>query len=217
MHIILISCILGILLSSCKKDEDTDLQISGTVSDPETGAGVAGASVTLESKDLSGSTFNNTFMQVDQQSTASDGGYDFVFQRRTSAEYRLTATKTGHFGYESIINPDALNDGPYTENIALPSRAWFSIHITNVSPFDGNDELVYQLTMGYPSNCPENCCGGTIHTFNGMNVDTVITCLGYGNSTLTWTAISTKDGVPQTFTNQTSLTPYDTTSVDFNY
>lgn len=209
--------LLSILLSSCKKDPNNTLSLTGRITDPVSGNGIQNATVTLRSQDLSGGTFTSTFVTAARATTDASGNYTLQWDKRTSAEYRLEGNKSGHISYQESINPDVFNNGiEQTRNFGMPSLAWITVRIKNVNPFDNADEVIFQLTGGY-QDCGSTCCSGMPVSYNGINVDSLSTCQVYGGSSITWQAIVTKNSITNTLSNGAVAVPFDTTVIEVNY
>lgn len=211
----LILCFTSVLIS-CRKQKNIEYTLKGTVEDPNGNSPVSGAQVKLLVNKINGGSFNSAFETVATTTTDASGNYSFTFNRENATAYKITYTRQYHFGSELEINPDNLSED--TDNIYdfdMPSMAWLRIHITNTTPFDANDEIDFQITDG-AYNCGA-CCGTSIHTFTGMNVDTTIYCLNDGNHNVTGTGFYTKNGAGSTTSQTVYAQAYDTTDIVINY
>ncbi len=212
-------CLLafGCCLGACNKNKKATYTIKGQVTDGTLGSGVAGATVLLQVKEVSGGTFNNSYKTLESITTDGNGNYSFTFDRVNAVDYKITVSKNLHFGEEDVINPDDLStDSENTRNYTMRAMAWVRAHIKNVNPDDPNDKVIYQLTSG-AYDCGSTCCGTTPHEFDGMTVDTSFVCLNDGNHDVTGTGFVTKNGQNSTVNQTVFLTPFDTTDLIINY
>lgn len=217
MRFLIIVLLCSLALLSCKKEEKSNLTIEGRVVDPNSGNAVGGVTVDLKAQEVSGGTFNSNFVTIATRQTASDGRYNFNFERSNASAYRLEFNKANYFEEVIDINPDNLSaDQSNTYDVEINAMAWYSIHITNSNPFDGNDSLIYQLTEGN-INCSNPCCSGDLKYFEGTTVDTTLTCLLYGSAYAVFNAFAIKNGNSIPYSDSIYCPPGDTGFYQLNY
>lgn len=216
LKVVLVIVCSALVLSSCRKQKNIEYSLKGNIVDPNGNTPVSGVQVKLLVNKLDGGNFNSAFETIASTTTNANGDYTFTFNRENATAYKITYSRQFHFGSELEINPDDLNeevDNIY--NFDMPSMAWLRIHISNTNPFDANDEIDFQISDG-AYNCGA-CCGTSIQTFTGMNVDTVVYCLNDGNHNVTGTGFYTKNGVGSTTSQTVYAEAYDTTDIIINY
>ena len=206
--------VLIILLSTCKK-EDLELYITGNVSDPNQMMTVAGASVVLSGKELSGGTFNNNFNTIASTATNGNGDFEFQFERRTISQYRIRVTKEGYFEKNILITGDAVQpDVTYNVNIESIPKAYYKLRLENSNPFDDTDRITYRNTN---AELACNCCNDQNVTILGMAVDTTYTCIHEGASWLKYFYEVEKNNNTNSFIDSVYLIPFDTTANHITY
>lgn len=205
---------LIILLSTCKK-EDLELHLTGNISDPNQMTVVAGASVVLAGKELSGGTFNNNFNTIASSVTNGNGHFVFQFERRTISEYRIRVTKDGYFEKNILITGDAVQpDVTYNVNIEAIPMAYYKLRIENTNPFDDSDRISYRNTNA-DLDC--SCCNDQNVTMIGTTVDTTYTCVHEGAQWLKYYYEVEKNSNTNSTIDSVYLLPFDTTANHITY
>ncbi len=216
-YLLFVLLALGLSLSACKKNKTATYTIKGQVTDGNLGSGVAGATVLLQVKEVSGGTFNGNYRTISTKLTDGSGNYSFTFDRVNAIDYKISVSKSQHFGTEEVINPDNLStDSDNTKNYSMNAMAWIRVKLKNVNPDNANDVIIYQLTSG-AYDCGSACCGSTAHEFEGTTVDTTFVCLNDGNHDVTGTGFVTKNGQNSSIDETVFLVPFDTTDLIINY
>lgn len=192
------------------------ITIQGTATDSRSGSPLAGVTVSLKVKEVSGGTFSNSFTTISSTTTSSSGAYSFTFENRTAAEYKLVTTKSLYFSKEQVKNPDHLStSNPNTWNAVMDPQAWYNINIVNASPYDSFDEIIYQHTEG-TTNCA-GCCSPNAITYTGMAVNETIDCMLIGDTWLKFQWLVTKASGSVLFMDSVYCTSGDTTYYSLNY
>jgi len=206
--------VLIILLSTCKK-EDLELYITGNVSDPNQLTTVAGASVVLSGQELSGGTFNNNFNTLASTTTNGNGHFEFLFERKTIAQYRIRVTKEGYFENTILITGDAVQpDAVFNVNIEAIPKAYYALSLENTSPIDDDDRISYRNTNA-DLDC--SCCNNQTITMLGTAVDTSYTCVHQGAKWLKYYYEVEKNSNTNSFIDSIFLMPFDTASNHVTY
>lgn len=209
-----ILCVLIILLSTCKK-EDLELHITGNVSDPNQLTMVVGASVVLSGQELSGGTFNNNFNTLVSTTTNGNGHFEFLFERKTIAQYKIRVTKEGYFEKTILITGDAVQpDATYNVNIEAIPKAYYEIHLENVNPIDDLDRISYR-NINADLEC--DCCNNQTVTLFGITIDTSYICVHQGAKWLKYYYEVEKNSITNSLVDSIFLTPFDTISEHVEY
>jgi hypothetical protein len=203
-------------VTSCKKEEENNkLNIGGRVVDYTTGVGVSGATVKLAQKVLDGGTFSNIFQPVATVSSASNGSYNFAFERNAASEYRIEVEKDSYFGATQFINPDDVTiGGAFTSNLPIAPMAWARWTITNTNPIDNNDYVSFQY-LNASFDC--ECCTLDEVEFTGTSVDETEKCLLIGNYNLKYRYVVYKDTINYSQIDSVICAPFDTTNIVIQY
>ncbi len=218
-RLLLLSFSLALIISiiNCKKKNDVKLiTIPGNIFDENANTNIQGVTVKLQSQEVSGGTFSNSYNTIESSTTDANGNYSFEFENRNPVSYKIIVTKNGYFGIEDIFNPDNIStETTNTKNYSLFSQSWFTINIKNTTPFDNTDEILYHNLSGI-NNC-STCCNGSFSTYTGTNIDTTITCPLYGSQYIVFEYFVTKDQIISGFKDSVYCTPTDTAFYQLNY
>ena len=200
---------------SCKKNTENMIDLTGVVSDEINSFPINGVSVLLEIKPFGGTSFSNSFDELETTITNTNGEYYFSFQNSNAVEYRLTFSKQGCFTEQLIINPDQLS---LSENnnidVSIFSSSYLILNVSNNLPFNNNDELILSTTL-ISSNI--GTCFNSIVTMLGSSVDTTIACEIYGNQMVEFDYFVTKDNFTSSFSDNVFCGAGDTLYKYINY
>ena len=211
---IVIAC-LFLLICSCQKKSDNIIDISGVVSDKLSPLPIGQVDVLLEIKPFGGATFSNSFEELEVTQTNLSGEYNLSFQNSNAVEYRITYSKLGCFSEQELINPDQLSlEDINFINATMYSSSYLVLNVVNSSPYNNNDELVLNTSLESSSI---GSCFNTIVTLLGTNVDTTIACQIYGNQTVDFEYIVTKDNFTTAYSDAVYCEPGDTIYKVINY
>ena len=215
MNKILIVILSLVMLSSCNKNNDNMIELTGVVSDEINSSPVDGLSVLLEINPFGGNSFSNSFEEIETTNTNLNGEYLFSFQNSNAVEYRLTFTKQGCFTEQLLINPDQLS---LSENnnidASIYSASYLVLNISNNLPYNNDDEIVFSTTL--ISSNVGSCFDGIV-TMLGSSADTIIECEIYGNQMVEFDYFVTKDNFTNSFSDNVFCIAGDTLYKYINY
>ena len=204
-----------VMLSSCNKNNDNMIELTGVVSDEINSFPVDGVSVLLEINPFGGNSFSNSFEEIETTNTNLNGEYLFSFQNSNAVEYRLTFTKQGCFTEQLLINPDQLS---LSENnnidASIYSASYLVLNISNNLPYNNEDEIIFSTTL--ISSNVGSCFDGIV-TMLGSSVDTIIECEIYGNQMVEFDYFVTKDNFTNSFSDNVFCVAGDTLYKYINY
>lgn len=201
IHLFICICLSGFI--ACKKDS-VKTDVTGIVVNTGSTTAVAGALVELLQTDANciacqGSSILNT-------TSDSKGGFTFNFKAQAGYNYTIKASKNLYYN-NAGSGGVAVNNGQKNNiTVSITPYAWLMLHVKNVSPFGGGD----QIGIGGLSGSP-------IQLF-GSNIDTVFTGLPVNGSTsvsIYWTVI--KNNVTNTYSDNKYCPAFDTTAYTINY
>ena len=196
------------MIFSCKKNADNTIDVSGFVTDRINSLPIENVDVLLEVKDVGGTTFSNTFNQIETAKTNTNGAYEFSFQNRNALEYRFTFSKDGYFSDQTLMNPDLLFvDQVNTIDFDIYSSSYLLLNLKNNSPFNANDQVI--LTADLISSVVGSCFTNIL-TMTGATVDTTIQCQVYGNQMVKFDYFVTKDNFTYSYTDSVFCSAGDT-------
>ncbi len=199
---------------SCKKENNSEVTISGTISD--SAGAIAGANVDLSVKEISSGTFSSSFNELYSGTTGSDGKYSHTFTPGNPIEYKIEVLADNRFDEELIINADDVQRGTNNVyNFNLRPQAWYRVNIKNTIPFDSTDLLQYQISSSQES-CP-GCCNNLVRLFEGDVVDTTLKCMTTGNQMLKVNWVVTKNSIIQSYSDSVFCATGDTGIINLNY
>jgi hypothetical protein len=205
-----------VCILSCNKEEQASISISGTVTDKYNGQAASGVSVEVSAQELSSGTYSSAYNRIFTTTTDASGNYSQTFDAPNAIEYKMEVSKSELHTSERIINPDSWSKtNNNLEDFTIAGKAWFRVHIKNVSPWDTLDRVVYQTNADHPE-CPA-CCNNNHIDITGLFIDTVLTCETYSNQVIDVSYIVTKHFVPTTYTNSITTVAGDTVSMNVHY
>lgn len=176
---------LLVFSASCRKVDDIELTIRGTVTDYRNSAGVGGVTVKLDEQVLQGGTVSSAFTNAAQTVTASDGSFELVFPRENALLYRITLSKEGYFNRQTEVNPDNVRPNlPHELDQVIIPRATLVMKFINENP-ESEDDLIRFRKLNALFDCV--CCNNEFIDLHGAAVDTTLTCELYGDYKLTYT------------------------------
>ena len=196
------------LFFSCRKNADTRIDVSGSISDRINNSLIDNVDVLLEVKDVGGTTFSNSFSTLETTKTNGNGSYEFSFQNRNALEYRLTFSKEGYFTDHKLINPDLLQvDQVNTIDFDIYSSCYLLLNLNNTFPFNGSDEIILNADLISSS---VGSCFTNIVNMVGANADTIIECQVYGNQMVKFDYFVTKDNFTNSYSDSVFCSAGDT-------
>ncbi len=204
-----------LMFLGCKSDSDNELIIQGVAHDSRQNIRIENATIKLSRQVLSNGTFNSSFELVEEQQSTSDGGFLFEFDRKNVVEYKIETSKSDYLSRTILINPDLVKPGEiFFEGIEMISLATVNVRLKNDSPFDVEDEIIFQNVN---TNYDCDCCDNSIIVLGGMSVDTSITCSIYGDTWHRYLYTVTKDGSSETLIDSIFCNALQETSFEINY
>ena len=196
------------MIFSCKKNSDNTIDVSGFVTDRINSFPIENVDVLLEVKDVGGTTFSNTFTQIETAKTNANGAYEFSFQNRNALEYRFTFSKDSYFSDQTLMNPDLLFvDQVNTIDFDIYSSSYLLLNLKNNSPFNANDQVILNADL---ISSVVGSCFTNIVTMTGATVDTTIQCQVYGNQMVKFDYFVTKDNFTYSYTDSVFCSAGDT-------
>jgi hypothetical protein len=166
-------------VTSCKKNDDKMLIVSGKVGSGQTGLALEGVSISLEKKSVQGSTYSAAYTTAATAVSDGVGQFELTFPRENFSEVRLTASKPGYLTRYFPISLTALSpETPVITLLDIFERSQVNVNINSVAPFDQGDKLNFTF-IRTAFDCA--CCKDGWQSFDAANLDTSLNCLVYGN------------------------------------
>jgi hypothetical protein len=183
--------------------------IQGTVTDPNQGIPVQGATVRLSAQELSNGTFSSSYATLATTTTSSSGTYSFQVSNRNIVDYKIEVSKSNYFEVEETFSPESMSPEIInTRNYSVLPQGYANFHISHTTPHDSTDSFIYQNVAGY-LQC-STCCNHDIISLPGENVDTTYTCMVYGHTYLKYNYFVTENQSVTTVTDSIFITSFDT-------
>ena len=172
--------VLGFFFAtSCKKNDNKLLIVSGKVGSGQTGLALQGVSISLEKKSVQGSTYSAAYTTAATALSDGAGQFELTFPRENFSELRLTASKPGYLTRYFPISPSALSpETPVITMIDIFERSKVEVNINSVEPFTPGDKLNFTF-IRTAFDCA--CCKDGWQIFDAVSLDTSLNCLVYGN------------------------------------
>ncbi len=212
---VLLILLLSVAFGSCKKKNLLEQSITGTVTNFNSGQGVASAKVTIKARVIEGGIIHSNFSDLVTGYTSADGTFDLNFDKINAAEYRVEVSHASYFTTIASVSTDAVNGAnPYNINIGVGSQSAVSVHFFNEEPVDSSEKFSY----GYKgAELPCNCCTKEVITFIGP-ADSSISCNVYGEKYFTYSYTIVAAGKPITqVIDSAYCTAGQTTQININY
>ncbi len=194
-----------VLFTACKKDKTTS--VNGTVVDATRSlSGVSNATVYLQ--ESSGGLFCFSCLPYTIATYNADamGHFSFSFEAKKGSSYSLVGSAPNYF---SSIGTDYTSLNKNTKNnieVELRPVAWLKLHLKNITPFDGSDQIGISGDM---EGVPEQ--------YYGMSVDSICFFKVSGNSNVRigWGVI--KNGIQTNYLGLVYCPRFDTIAYNINY
>ncbi len=201
---------------NCKKPVSVDYKIFGTLSDSQSNDPISGAYLVLSAQILDAGTFNNSYQTLESVSTDSNGYFEFNIEKQTFNSIKVTFEKQLFFSGEVIFSPESVDPKSGLEVLeSLDPMAFVNLNLRNISPINEQDELAFRYISAYFPDCI--CCNNDFRYFDGMDVDTVISCAVVGNSQLDYNYIVTKGGGSSNLQGGEFIESFQTVEIEINY
>lgn len=203
---------------SCNKNRDNMLDISGNVLNAMNQQPIEGIEVSLEVKDLGGSSFSNSFTQIETTFTGTYGDFEFSFENRNAIEYRLIFSSDIYYSKTISINPDDLdleNINKFDEEIY--SRSYLRVNVANVNPFNSADQFALNFNNLIAESPGPGSCLTNIVSLTGNVTDTTFECELYGDQTVEYEYFVTKNNITTQYFGSVFCPPGDTSNTYINY
>lgn len=202
-------------LIACNKNNESDLRIQGRVADSRNNSGLGNVEVTLEEQVLADGVLNASFQQAAQVSTASDGSYELVFERKNALVYRVEYERNGYFDRTIEINPDDVRPGePVTRNLAMVPEAFFEVRLWNTGGNGMESELRFRNLDG---NFGCACCTTDWVVIDGTTADTSFTCALHGDFMMHFTYEIMQPGFDTTIVDSVFCPAFQTSAVTIEW
>lgn len=207
---------LLIALLACKKDKSVTITFEGTVTDGVNGGGVSDVAVTLSYQAYEGGVASSAFTSAGTLYTNANGWYSFTFKKPAAIKYKIVLSRNAYFGITQEMNPDNFTtEHNNTLNYTLYPSATFHIGIKNQTPFNSQDQIVFQY-IGENTGCP-TCCNNLLKTFTGTAVDTSLTCLRQGDNYVKFQWLVTKNSLTNLYSDSVLCPKGVVTTYQINY
>lgn len=202
-------------LFACNKNNESDLRIEGRVADSRNSSGLGNVDVNLEEQVLADGVLNASFQQASQASTASDGRYELVFERKNALLYRIEYAKSGYFGRTIEVNPDDVRPGEtVTRNLVMTPEAFFEVRLWNTGGNGSESELRFRNLDG---NFGCACCSTDWVVIDGSTADTTITCSLHGDFMMHYTYELLQPGLDTTVVDSIYCPAFQTSAVTIEW
>jgi hypothetical protein len=207
--------VLTIMPTACKKDIFKN-EISGYVKEAGTGKPLEGVEVALFSAcygrnlNQAGSCPNGD-TKLYKTTTSPAGYYCIRYDKyRNDEKYFMAFNNGKHFLEEYAIPDKTKNKLTYSPNLLAPAKVL--LHIKNVNPYDGYDQIIV-FASDYDSNQ-----SSFDFYFKGMSIDTIFGPLNItGNKPRDLYFNITKNGIVSVKKISVNVEGFKTTTIDVNY
>lgn len=215
MKKILIITLVAVAVFSCKKDPKT-ISISGTVTDTYLNTPVSGVKVTLQANGVVEGVYNSSYVTIGTYTTDASGNFDFIVDESAYDSFRFSFLKSGYYYSQEVVSGSLISpEQPYNHEFDFSSIAVVRLHIRNSAPVDNNDKLTISFTNN-PIDA-SGCCSSIPKVFEGMNIDTTVSCNSVGGFNLLLFSTIAKNNSSSSFTDTLYTIPSDTLDVDIFY
>jgi hypothetical protein len=211
----LIAIGISVLFLSCKKEPKTIL-FGGTVSDTYQHSVVQGVLVTLQANGIVDGIYNATYVTIATATTDASGSFNFEIEESAYDAYRITLQKDGYYLSQMVVSSANISpESPYNSSFTIASKATVSLHLKNVTPFNGYDTIRFLFLNNPVSDF--DCCSSISRSIGGMTVDTTITCNSVGGFGLVLFRTVVKNDISASRADTIFTVPSDTVVFDVLY
>jgi hypothetical protein len=200
---------------SCKKNEDNNFYLQGSVVSGADQQPLANTQVTVKKQVIESGVYGSAFTTAASALSPASGSYNLKWPMETFAALKLIAEKDQYITREISLNVSSFSAGnTVTQNVILQPEAFVEVHIQNNELTDPSDELLFTFTNAQ-FDC--YCCKNEWRTFQGTNVDSTFQCKLYGE---TWLKYQTQVQTPtfDTIINDSVWCPaFQTTTLNVSY
>ena len=201
---------------ACKKESVGQLRVDGKVTDSRNGTGVSSARVNLNEQVLEGGSFSSAFSQAGTSTSASNGSFELVFDRRNAVSYELEVLKEGYFDKVYTINPENVTTtGAYTKNVLFTPIATLQTRLVNTSPLNGNDRIRFRYLNANFDGCA--CCDNEFVVIDGTSVDSILTCDLHGDFLIKYVWEVTRNDTTTTYVDSLYCPAFMTSELEIAY
>ncbi len=215
-RVFILLCIISIL--SCKRNKDNMIDISGTVKNKISNNNIGDVQAILEFKEFGGTSYSNSYSEIETTTTHQNGTYSFIFENRNAIEFRIKFSNEQFYSEEIIINPDDLDITDINiHDITMYSKSYLILNINNSNPFNNQDQLVLNFNnlISIPSG--PGACFSNIISLTGATADTTIECQVYGGQNANFDYFVTKNNLTNQYNGSVFCTDGDTIIKSINY
>lgn len=203
-----------ILIFSCKKEEDENIIVSGTVVNPQNGSAVAGAKVYLDGKILNSGVYNDNYSEIASATSDASGKFEIKTAYQVASSYRIRTFKNNYFDVSNIVSSESIQKGStYTANLSILPVGWVKLNINNVVNY-ADDEIQYRYAST-PQSCYECCSNEYLIGIGSYHTTYKCKVVGNANSLFYWTV--KRNGIINPFNQTLYCTAFDTTVLNINY
>lgn len=168
---------LFLIFQGCKPD--SEYEVTGNVSDGNTGLAVSNAKVYIDFSKLENGAYSNAFSNITETETDELGNYNVEFRAEKVVEYRVRVEGDAFFNVFDTLNRNEWLASESNEHSVLVYRdSKIKFHFYSSQ---SGITVLFKM-MPHSENCG-TCCSESNYVFGGI-VDTTFTCPVYGNQTI---------------------------------
>lgn len=171
----------ALILITCKKEE-INYALEGRATAGNTNAALADASIEVQKQVVTSGVFGGSYSTAATTTSDANGAFSLTWPRENFAGLKLKASKSQYITREINLSVnDFSGSSAVTQNVELYPEAYINVHIQNTGTTNESDQLNFTYTNAQ-FDCL--CCANGWKTFEGISVDTNLTCKLYGDTWL---------------------------------
>lgn len=210
------SVLLGSTIhQACKKEENQQITVKGTVTNLQSGSALSGAVVYLEGKLLNSGIYNNSFSVIASSTTNGSGQFEIKTDWQVVSQYRIRVYKLNHFETLSVVSAESIPKGStYSTSFAISPIAWVRMNVRNAVGM-ADDEIQYKFSST-PQSCYD-CCSNDYIVGTGATYTNSYKCkvIGDRDNTFYWTV--KRNGITTPSSSSRYCPAFDTTVLNIVY
>jgi hypothetical protein len=173
---------LTFLLINCKKEENKNFILKGTVRDARSGAPLGNASVLAEQQLLEGGSFGGFFSEAASGNTSGSGNYELQWDNANIVEARVTGSAVGYIARVYNLRAASFEPGKeISQNIDLHPEANIAVRVLKSGVVPNASQLNFRFENA-EFDCL--CCNNTWRNINSNAADSTFQCRVYGDTWL---------------------------------
>jgi hypothetical protein len=173
---------LTILFTHCKKEENKNFVLKGSVTDARSNAALNNVNILVEQQLLEGGSFGGFFSTAGSATTSGGGSYRVEWDNANIVEARVTGSLAGYITRVYNLSASAFQPGDeISQNLSLYPEANIQVNLSKTGVVPNATQLNFRFENA-EFDCL--CCNNNWRNITSSVTDSTYECRVYGDTWL---------------------------------